>query len=699
LQVRILRLLRLFPIPATESLRLKLNEMLNFILSKTEVTKNVNKNNAEHCILFEAVELIIAQGEASDPTLRVKMIGHLSKFINIKEPNIRYLGLETMSRLTHLEGCADAIRKQQSTIFVSLKDADISIRRRALDLVFAMCDHSIAESVVKELLTYLAIADYAIKDEMVLKVAILAERFSPSKQWYVDTIIQLIGIAGDSVSDDIWHRVVQIVTNSEDLQKYAASKMYHALEPLSAHETAVKIGGYILGEFGFLLNEGDLDNGAPVSGLEQFAVLHQHFPKVSTNTKCLMLSTYVKIQNLYPELRSQVLPVFEAYTSAMDAELQQRSVEYFHLPDLREDVTSTVLDAMPPFPERDSILEARLKAANKESNDKDQWGESTEEVKEQENDDDRVESRSRGMTGGSIKAPSAAPSAADDGDLLGLGSLDLGGSSAPAPVEEVDPLSVPVTNRIGISPENAERVQKWLLALQIKPSGILYEDEYVQIGVKKSITGASGSFSLFFGNKMAVPIVGLKVRVPEFPALKVELGDFSASVSVGAQGAVPFSIECMAPFVDSAPLQVSFISNPGTGHAYALRVPVGASTFCEPVELPGPDFKTRWTALAGAPKEATAVITPKNGDVSLESAKTVLGRIGMSNVEAGAPGATGASSFRTRATAPTGQFISVGCLAMIIPDMASGVYKVALRTQHPDVSKALLTTLQGFFAA
>ena len=51
--------------------------------------------------------------------------------------------------MTHLEGTGDAIRKQQATILFSLKDADISIRRRALDLLFAMCDKSIAESVVK----------------------------------------------------------------------------------------------------------------------------------------------------------------------------------------------------------------------------------------------------------------------------------------------------------------------------------------------------------------------------------------------------------------------------------------------------------------------------------------------------------------------------------------------------------------------
>ena len=109
----------------------------------------MNRNNAEHCVLFEAVNLLIKQGEASEPALRAKAVGHLSKFINIREPNIRYLGLEAMSRMTHLEGTGDAIRKQQATILFSLKDADISIRRRALDLLFAMCDKSIAESVVK----------------------------------------------------------------------------------------------------------------------------------------------------------------------------------------------------------------------------------------------------------------------------------------------------------------------------------------------------------------------------------------------------------------------------------------------------------------------------------------------------------------------------------------------------------------------
>jgi hypothetical protein len=35
---------------------------------------------------------------------------------------------------------------------------------------------------------------------------------------YVDVILQLIDKAGNFVSDDIWFRVVQFVTNNEDLQ-------------------------------------------------------------------------------------------------------------------------------------------------------------------------------------------------------------------------------------------------------------------------------------------------------------------------------------------------------------------------------------------------------------------------------------------------------------------------------------------------
>lgn len=43
----------------------------------------------------------------------------------------------------------------------------MSVRQRAVDLLYAMCDKSNAEEIVSEMLTYLELADYAIREEMV----------------------------------------------------------------------------------------------------------------------------------------------------------------------------------------------------------------------------------------------------------------------------------------------------------------------------------------------------------------------------------------------------------------------------------------------------------------------------------------------------------------------------------------------------
>lgn len=102
----------------------------------------------------------------------------------------------------------------------------MSVRQRAADLLYAMCDRSNAQAIVGEMLSYLETADYSIREEMVLKVAILAEKYAIDYSWYVDTILMLIRVAGDYVSDEVWHRVVQIVVNREDVQAYAAKTVF-----------------------------------------------------------------------------------------------------------------------------------------------------------------------------------------------------------------------------------------------------------------------------------------------------------------------------------------------------------------------------------------------------------------------------------------------------------------------------------------
>lgn len=45
------------------------------------------------------------------------------------------------------------------------------------------CHFTDALQVVSELTHYLVVADFSMREELVLKIAILAEKFAPSVQW------------------------------------------------------------------------------------------------------------------------------------------------------------------------------------------------------------------------------------------------------------------------------------------------------------------------------------------------------------------------------------------------------------------------------------------------------------------------------------------------------------------------------------
>jgi AP-2 complex subunit alpha len=91
----------------------------------------------------------------------------------------------------------------------------------------------------------------------------------------------------------------------------------------------------------------DLPESAPA---RQFDVLQSKFATVSEPTKAILLSTYVKFCNMFPELKPRVMPIFRHQASQIDAELQQRSIEYYNLLALNDDpLLAKVCEVMPAF--------------------------------------------------------------------------------------------------------------------------------------------------------------------------------------------------------------------------------------------------------------------------------------------------------------------------------------------------------------
>jgi hypothetical protein len=96
---------------------------------------------------------------------------------------------------------------------------------------------------------------------------------------------------------------------------------------------------YFLGEFGHLIED-------HASSKSQFALLYSRFNSASYPIQALLLSTFMKMWNLYPHLKPAIDKVIKPYDffcskipllflipnfrlrSFIDDELQQRAVEY-----------------------------------------------------------------------------------------------------------------------------------------------------------------------------------------------------------------------------------------------------------------------------------------------------------------------------------------------------------------------------------
>ncbi|XP_024988723.1 AP-2 complex subunit alpha-1-like isoform X1 [Cynara cardunculus var. scolymus] len=646
LQVKTMRALQYFPTVEDPNTRRSLFEVLQRVLMGTDVVKNVNKNNASHAVLFEALALVMHLD--AEKEMMSQCVALLGKFIAVREPNIRYLGLENMTRMLMVTDVQDIIKRHQAQIITSLKDPDISIRRRALDLLYGMCDVSNAKDIVEELLQYLGTADFTMREELALKAAILAEKFAPDLSWYVDVILQLIDKAGDFVSDDIWFRVVQFVTNNEDLQPYAALKAREYLDKPAIHETMVKVSAYLLGEYSHLLAR-----RPGCTPKEIFGIIHEKLPTVSTPTISILLSTYAKIlmhsQPPDPELQNQIWAIFSKYESCIDAEIQQRAVEYLTL-SRKGAALMDILAEMPKFPERESSLikkaedtEAdtaelsaiKLRAQQQASTalvvtDQRPANESPQvsqlamvkipSMNNMENNSvDQELTQANGILGEVEPQP---PTHAPDADILGdlLSPLAIEGppgvsaksehnivSGIEGPLSEDDALALaPVGEQDNVVKPIGDVAERFH-ALCLKDSGVLYEDPYVQIGIKAEWRAHQGSFVLFLGNKTTSSLVSVQAVILPPSHLKLVLSSVPEIIPPRAQVQCPLEVENIRPSRDVAVLDFSYKF--GTNMVNnKLRLPAVLNKFFQPTPVSAEEFFPQWRLLAGPPLKLQEVV-------------------------------------------------------------------------------------------
>lgn len=684
--VKLLRLLQNYPPPEDPSNRSRLMECLEGILNKAmdaPKSKKVQHSNAKNAVLFESIALVIHMD--NEPSLLVRACNQLGTFLSHRETNLRYLALESMCLLATSEFSHEAVKRHQETIINSLKtERDVSVRQRAVDLLYAMCDRMNASEIVQEMLSYLETADYSIREEMVLKVAILAEKYATDYTWYVDVILKLIRIAGDYVSEEVWYRVIQIVVNREDVQGYAAKTVFEALQLPACHENMVKVGGYILGEFGNLI-AGDPRSSPQV----QFELLHSKYHLCSIATRCLLLSTYVKFCNLFPEIKGEIQEVFHTDHNLRnpDAELQQRSVEYLQLSRIATvDVLATILEEMPPFPEKESSLLAKLKKSKPH-------------VEELENQTAEKKQRPQAVMhqGGLLYDEQKTGQLVDTGggsDASGLVDI-FGISTSTAPVlNNGVPPSVSMNG--GVNIDNYPDVLKFLT----KSNGVLYEDITIQIGYKLETRANLARLGMFYGNKTNAAFTNFysSISYPETLAsqLIAQCKPVDSTILGGSQVQQLINFVCESEFINNPLLHLSFTYVDPLGNSQNFQkvfaLPIFVSKFFEPTDMTSEQFFARWKQLAHPAQESQKIFQAK---VPIDSEQIKVKLIGLgarllTSVDPNPENFVCAGIINTKT-------LQIGTLIRLEPNKLAKMYRLTVRSSRDTIAKYLCDILSEQF--
>lgn len=366
IQVKILRLIRLFSSQISND---ELNDVLAQIATNTDSSKN-----AGNAVLYECVQTIMSIKSAENG-LRVLGINILGKFLTNKDNNIRYVGLQMLQKVVGID--PKAVQRHRSTVLECLKDNDISIRRRALEVAFALVNTENIQSIVKEMISYIpriAENDEGFKSDLASRVCMLIDKFAPDKKWHIDNTIRVLLLAGNDVNDEVVYSLCHVVAGSPELHAYAVTKLFFILaDPELDHpDSLVVVATWILGEYGHLLASSGVTlsdildlfecvlRKALVSASDQAVVAKQQVaPVVSTGarssvTVCeYVVTAMTKLlikSSRASSMKGRVETILRRFDGSLFVDLQQRVCEFLEIlsPSWDDATRAGLLDVMPP---------------------------------------------------------------------------------------------------------------------------------------------------------------------------------------------------------------------------------------------------------------------------------------------------------------------------------------------------------------
>ncbi|KAG6518032.1 AP-1 complex subunit gamma-2-like isoform X1 [Zingiber officinale] len=351
LQIRILKLMRLLGQGDVEC-----SEYMTDILAQV-ATRTESHKNAGNAILYECVETIM--GIEATSGLRVLAINILGKFLSNRDNNIRYVALNMLMKAVSVD--SQAVQRHKTTILECMKDSDISIRKRTLELVFLLVNETNVKPLTRELIGYLEVSDQDFKGDLTAKICSIVKKFSQEKKWYIDQMFKVLCIAGNYVKDDVLHSLIITISNALDIQGYCVRSLYKALQNHPDQGSLVQVAVWCIGEYGELLvnnikvseveNTMNVTDSHAVDVIE--ASLKHHLSDITIQSMCLI--ALLKLSSRFTSTSERIREIIIHHKGSVVLELQQRAIEFNCIIQRHQNIKSSLLERMPALDESSYI--------------------------------------------------------------------------------------------------------------------------------------------------------------------------------------------------------------------------------------------------------------------------------------------------------------------------------------------------------
>jgi len=341
LQVGILRLMRLLG-QGNKTLSDAMSDILAQVATNTESTKSTG-----NAILYECVMTIMAI-EAEDG-LRVLAVNLLGRFLLNSDNNIRYVALNTLCKV--VERDVAAVNRHKNTIIECLKDPDVSIRRRAMELIYSLVNKQNIRLLAREMLNYLVVAEKEDRADLCSRITDSINKFAPSPRWQIDTFLTMLSIAGEHVGNSITSDVIHLICHNPALHSYVVHKLFRLLRADMTQIALTEVGIWTFGEFGDkLLSDCTEATSAAVSEKEVIDLLSKAMSVyfATPKMKAMVMTALLKLSTRFSTATKRVARLIKTFKQSLGLELQQRSCEYsMVLSDQFTDIRPAVLAPMP----------------------------------------------------------------------------------------------------------------------------------------------------------------------------------------------------------------------------------------------------------------------------------------------------------------------------------------------------------------